>query len=240
MRLYPNMASSESGEPVKQRIDFEAGFSLIELALVMAVVALLIGGLLVPLTMQIEQQKIRETQKAMEEIKEALVGYAIIHGSFPCPTTQADPENTNYGVADNTCITPSAEGYIPWKTLGVAETDAWGIKRAATTSPWIGYWRYRVDSNFSNAGTPFTLTTGFADNLAVQDSSGKQLTTTTERPVAIIFSTGKDTTANGENQPTPFNGVYQSDVPSQTFDDMVVWLSRPTIFNRMVAAGRLP
>jgi len=218
----------------------QKGFSLIELAIVLVVVALLLGGLLVPLTMQIEQQKTRETQKAMEEIKEALIGYAIIHGSLPCPTTQADPANVNYGAADPTCATPSSEGYLPWKTLGVAEMDGWGIKRTSTTSPWIGYWRYRVDSNFSNSAVPFTLNTAFAANLAIQNSAGNQLTTTTERPVAIVFSTGKDTAANGENQPTSFNDVYQSDVPSPTFDDMLVWLSRPTLFNRMVAAGRLP
>ncbi len=63
----------------------QKGFSLIELAIVLVVVALLIGGLLVPLSMQIEQQRIRDTQKTLEEIKEALVGFAIANGRLPRP-----------------------------------------------------------------------------------------------------------------------------------------------------------
>ena len=56
---------------------------MIELALVLVVVALLMGGLLVPLSMQIEQQKSHETLKAMEEIKESLLGYALTHIALP-------------------------------------------------------------------------------------------------------------------------------------------------------------
>jgi hypothetical protein len=35
-------------------------------------------------------------------------------------------------------------------------------------------------------------------------------------------------------------GVYQSDVPGPNFDDILIWISRPILFNRMVAAGKLP
>jgi len=216
-----------------------AGFTLVEMAIVLVIVGLLLGGLLMPLSAQVEQRRIGETQKSLDEIKEALIGYVIIHGSFPCPTTQTDPANANYGAPDPTCTSPTAEGYIPWKTLGVAETDAWGIKRTTVASPWIGYWRYRVDRNFSSA---FTLTTGFSgDALSVQDSAGNPLTTTTERPVAIIFSTGKNTTADGQNASyETTSGIYQSDVPISTFDDITIWISRPVLFNRMVSAQKLP
>ena len=49
------------------------GFSLIEMAFVLVIVTLLLGGLLVPFSTQVEQKRIAETQKAMEEIKEALL-----------------------------------------------------------------------------------------------------------------------------------------------------------------------
>ncbi len=216
-----------------------SGFTLVEMAVVLVIVGLLLGGLLMPLSAQIERQRIRATQDALDEIREALIGYAIIHGAFPCPTTQGDPADANYGAPDPLCAAPVAEGYLPWKTLGVAETDAWGIKRSVAASPWIGYWRYRVDRNFSTA---FTLDTGFsADALKIQDSAENSLTTTTERPVAIIFSTGKNTIPDGQNASyETTDGIYQSDVPSATFDDITVWISRPVLFNRMVSAQRLP
>ncbi len=216
------------------------GFSLVEMAIVLTIVALLLGGLLPTISSQIEQGRRAETRKQLDEIQQALVGYAIINGRLPCPTTTADPSNVNYGVADASCSgTVAAEGYLPWKTLGVAETDAWGSKRGSSGAAWIGYWRYRVDRNFSSN---FSLITGFsADALLIQDTSGSSVTTTTERPVAIIYSTGANITADGQNSSYEgTSGIYQSDGISSTFDDMLIWVARPPLFNRMVSAGKLP
>jgi prepilin-type N-terminal cleavage/methylation domain-containing protein len=224
----------------------DRGFSLIEMAIVLFIVALLLGGLLPTVSSQIEQQRTNETRKQMDDIRNALFGYAIINGYLPCPTTTTDPANANYGSTDAVC-SAAVEGYLPWKTLGVPETDAWGSKRNSATDPWIGYWRYRVDRNF--AGAAFTLNTGFGncpgtttlDCLVIQDSAGKTLTNTTERPVAIVYSTGQNVTQNGQNAIyEPASGVYQSDVMSPTFDDMLIWISRPQLINRMVSAGKLP
>lgn len=218
-----------------------AGFTLVEMAIVLAIVALLLGGLIPTISSQMERQRRNETRTQMDEIKQALNGYAIINGTLPCPTTTADPSNANYGVADATCPLAGAasDGYLPWKTLGVAETDAWGSKRNSTGDPWTGYWRYRVDRNFA---TTFTLGAVFsADALVIKDSNGNNLTTTTERPIAIVFSTGPNVSADAQNASfEPTGGIYQSDAPSPAFDDMVIWISRPQLFNRMVMAGKLP
>ena len=223
------------------------GFSLIEMAIVLFIVALLLGGLLPTASSQIEQQRRNDTRKQLDDIRNALFGYAIINGFLPCPSTMLDPANANYGSADASCSANAvAEGYLPWKTLGVTETDAWGSKRNNIGDPWTGYWRYRVDRNF--AGIAFTLGTGFGtcpgatlDCLVIQDSAGNTLTNSTERPVAIVFSTGQNVTPNGQNSSfEPANAIYQSDVPNPTFDDILIWISRPQLFNRMVAAGKLP
>lgn len=218
------------------------GFSLIEMAIVLFIVALLLGGLLPTVSSQIEQQRRSETQKQLAEIQQALQGFAIINGRLPCPTTITNPATAGYGEEAASCAAnPAAEGYLPWKTLGVAEIDAWGSKRSSNGDPWTGYWRYRVDRIYASA---FTLTTGFsADALTVRDNVGANLTTTTERPIAIIFSTGKNLSADGQNANSSFeptSGIYQSDVPSPTFDDLLIWISRPQLFNRMVTAGKLP
>jgi len=213
-----------------------SGFTLVEMAIVLAVVALLLGGLLPTISSQMEQAQRKETRSSLSEIQQALLGYAIIYGQLPCPTSITDPADEDYGISPPTCnVAPTTEGYLPWKTLGVSEVDGWGVKRNAETDLWIGYWRYRLDRNFS---TQFNLSTGFEDTLDIKDNALNYITTKTEPPVAIVFSTGKDLTENGENE--VFNNTYQSDNPSTTFDDMLIWVSRPQLFNRMVSAGKLP
>ncbi len=221
----------------------ELGFSLIELAVVMFIVVLLLGSLLVPLTTQVEQRKVTETQKSLEAIREALLGFAIINGRLPCPDTDTNPAAAGYGEEEATCTAPTAEGYLPWKTLGVPSMDAFGITRTAAGSPRIGDWRYRVHRNFSSSSAPFTLTSSVTstDNLSVRDSSNNLISSGTERPVAIVYSAGPNTTPDGQNASYEANsGIYQADVPSPTFDDILIWISRPILMNRMVTAGKLP
>lgn len=64
----------------------QQGFSLIELAIVLVIVTLLIGGLAVPLSAQIQARRIGETNKTLEEAREAVIGYAMSHTVSP-PTT---------------------------------------------------------------------------------------------------------------------------------------------------------
>lgn len=221
----------------------ERGFTLLEMAVVLVIVGLMLGGLLVPLSTQMDQKNYSETKQDLTEIRNALLGFAILYGRLPCPTTTTDPANAAYGIEDASCSSAStAEGYLPWKTLGVSEVDSWGSKRKVATDPWTGYWRYRVDRNFSNQAVLPSLTTGFsADALMVQNSAGNALLSTAERPVAVVFSTGKDKAANGENADFEVaSGLYESDALSSTFDDVLVFISRPILMNRLVESGKLP
>lgn len=222
----------------------EKGFSLIEVAVVLFILVLLLGSILIPLQTQVEQRKISDTQKSLEAIKEALIGFAILYGRLPCPDTDTNPAAAGYGEEEASCTAPTAEGYLPWKTLGVAPMDAFGITRTAAASPRNGDWRYRVHRNFSVA---FNLTTspnnnpGTSDYLSVRDSANNLISSGTERPVAIVYSAGPNLTPDGQNASyEATSGTYQADVPSPTFDDILIWISRPILINRMVAAGRLP
>lgn len=221
----------------------QTGFSLVELAMVLFIISLVLGGLLVPLASQLEVRQRSVTLDGLERIKESLIGFAMINGRLPCPTTETDPSNANYGREDTVCSAPTAEGYLPWMDLGVDEYDPWGTARLASTDPMYGRWRYRVDRRFSCDASPCTdtqmaLADVWQDNLDVQDENGNALTSTSEPPVAIIYSTGENQTADGAN--ATWDTTYQGGAATSSFDDIVVWVTRPLLFSRMVAAGTLP
>jgi prepilin-type N-terminal cleavage/methylation domain-containing protein len=105
------------------------GFTLIEIAIVLVIVGLLLGGLLMPLATQVETQRRTETQKALKEINEAIIGFALANGRLPCPANPATPTGTvNAGVERlaATACAGNVRGVVPWVTLGVSELDAWG------------------------------------------------------------------------------------------------------------------
>lgn len=222
----------------------ENGFTLVELAIVMVIVALLLGGIMSTLSTQRDIANTRETQKRLSEIHDALLGFAAANGRLPCPDTDTDPTAAGYGLEEASCSTSlTEEGYLPWKTLGVSATDAWGSQRTNAADPRIGDWRYRVDRNFSpTAPAKITLSTGFsADSLTVKDDLGNNLTSTSERPVAIVFSAGPNGVTDGGNATfEPTSGIYQAGIRSPSFDDVVIWIGRPILFNRMIAAGWPP
>ena len=68
------------------------GFTLVELAVVIAIIALLLGALLVPLATQHQLRKNKEAERELREIKEALIGFAIANGRLPWPDIDFLPD----------------------------------------------------------------------------------------------------------------------------------------------------
>ena len=245
------------------------GFTLIEMAVAVFIIALLLGSILVPLTTQVEQRQISDTQKTLDQIKEALVGFAITKEYLPCPDKTAGippflPNDTpNDGIEDfnaaGDCI--NTEGNIPWATLGIAHSDAWGNR-----------FRYRVAQNFAQHVTPFTLATQSTLEVCTTvvavspppDLCSGRLTTSGDGPPAVIMTHGRNGylafgATTGAVNPCPPPGCSGDEIvngngdarfvsrtqtsaesPAGEFDDIVVWLSKDILFHRMVAAGKLP
>lgn len=234
------------------------GFTLIELAVVLMIVGLLLGGLLVPLSAQMEQRNISDTQKALSDIKEAIIGYALANGQLPCPADATIATGqANAGIARTPpCTGANSTGVLPWATLGVNETDAWGNR-----------FTYRVTSDFADAiasptyggCTPSPLPTQASfglcsvGNLNVMSAASGGVTIAGGVP-AVIISHGKHSagawtpqgtqlTASSdpdENENSNGNSTFVSHTPTTSFDDLVVWISPNILMNRMVTAGKLP
>ncbi len=117
------------------------GFTLVELSIAFIIIVLLLAGAMIPLTTQIELRGIADTQRSMEQVREAIIGFAQANGRLPCPapgnlaagTANAGVEALNGGMPNRTCA--AAFGVVPWATLGVPETDSWGRRFSYGVSP---------------------------------------------------------------------------------------------------------
>src|SRR5262245_6138866 len=61
------------------------GFTLVEMAIAIVLIALLLGSLLVPLQTQVETRRFDDTRRILEQAREALLSYVVAYGYFPCP-----------------------------------------------------------------------------------------------------------------------------------------------------------
>ncbi|HTJ97072.1 MAG TPA: prepilin-type N-terminal cleavage/methylation domain-containing protein, partial [Rhodocyclaceae bacterium] len=226
------------------------GFTLVELAVVLFIISLLLGGLIISLPAQLDQKNNAETRQLLNDSKEALIGFAMTHSAtdgslkpyLPCPDTDNDgKENRDAGGG---CT--SQEGNLPWADLGLGQTDPWG-----------NHLRYRVSSSFAKSDVGFSLATsptlkvcdvapapsctGVATSLpAIVLSHGKNgLGAINQSGAANSSPSGPDEAANADSDDT-FVMHLPSDATGNTFDDIVVWLPSATLFNRMVTAGKLP
>ena len=78
-------------------------------------------------------------------------------------------------------------------------------------------------------------------------------TTLSSKAIAVIYSVGPNAAIGGSStdeaqNPNPNGGSadrifvshYRSDVSGSQFDDLVIWIGTSVLFNRMIAAGKLP
>ena len=222
----------------------QRGFTLVEMAVVLVILGLFLGGLILPLSAQMEQRDRTITLKTLGEVREALIGYALSNRYLPCPDSKAIPDGIEDTRVAGAC--PQPEGTLPWQTLGVERTDAW-----------THYLHYRVTPAFSNNATLFSLSSTGA--ISVNSDTG-ELTT---NAVAVILSYGSNgfgakstlqaspdndmqaPTGTDELENTDLDATFISHTPTpqgsaNEFDDMLAWLPQSLLLNRMVLAEQLP
>lgn len=226
------------------------------MAIVLAIVGLLLGGLIPTLSAQMESQRINETRKQLDEIQQALIGYAIINGRLPCPASSASngvesPIGT--GICDH-----SYDGYVPAATLGISGTDSsgfavdsWGNRIRYAVTPWSSNVYTTTNgmattgiSNLSPSGTPYLQVCSTASSDGSKCSVANTALASSPGVPVVIYSSGKSGGAGGTGADEVENAdndrVFVSHTPTSDFDDLVIWLSPNILINRMVAAGKLP
>ena len=190
------------------------GFTLIEVAIVLVIIALAIVASVAPLATQIERSRIAETKTTISDVIEALYGHAAAFGRLPCPAMPATAP-ADYGVerpiGGGQCTRYS--GFVPGRTLGIQGAynddglllDAWGNPIRYTVSQTDSGGDVNTPDVTSIAGTGqneirnTTMATVAAnDHLFICDgASGNNNDCDTANPiaqnaVAVVLSLGKD------------------------------------------------
>ena len=113
------------------------GFTLVELSVALVIVGLLLAAAMIPLSAQVDLRNIADTRRSLEQIKDAVIGFAQANGRLPCPATGTIATGAaGAGVESVSSSACSASfGVLPWATLGVSETDAWGRRYSYAIAP---------------------------------------------------------------------------------------------------------
>jgi len=227
-----------------------AGFTLVEMAIVMIIVMVLMGGMIATLSGQMDIRNQTQTEQTLADIREAILGFAVTQGRLPCPAYATGEESRPSAVCDH-----YFDGYVPGITLGLTPTDSAGY----VLDGWNQRIRYSVTSAGGNVFTTNITLAAPAQYLSVCSratgitGTGASATCTvatklTDNAIAVIYSIGKNGGygGTGTDEAANLNGdaAFVSHNPAATagneYDDLVIWLSPYTLYSRMIAAGRLP
>lgn len=191
------------------------GFTLVEIAIAVFIIALLLGSILVPLTTQVENRNVDNTQRILDQAREALLGFAAANGYFPCPAsaTSFGQEATGFNHATGAATTCPAtvgiagvnnmyHGFFPSAALGFTPVDSSGFAIDAWGLSPYNRIRYAVSAVTVNGITqPLTRINGMR-NAGMANISGANL--------LYVCSSGDGVVAGtncGPQPPTPPNAV---------------------------------
>lgn len=129
----PSVSFVEGGLACAKKLP--RGFALVELAIAIVIMSLLLGGGLLALNSQTENQRINNTRRNLDVVKVALENFIAREGRLPCPA-RADlpPSDAAYGVEAPRATGPANctgtiatgtgfKGIVPWVTLGLNGSD---------------------------------------------------------------------------------------------------------------------
>lgn len=220
------------------------GFNLVELAIVLAVIALFMGGAINTYTRWFEKQQYEQAISDIEIIKKAIIGYAMTNGYLPCPDiSNAIDGNEARGVGGACEALGGNDPLVPFNTLGLKQVDPWGV-----------IYFYRAHSDYTDSNNLFEL-----DN-----TNGLNIDDGNDIPIAnnvafVVYSLGPDqgrrfTIEQEENRdfsnqtfskPLTFLPYSNNSTPADNsddtgYDDVFSWVSTNVLKYHLVEADQLP
>jgi prepilin-type N-terminal cleavage/methylation domain-containing protein len=244
------------------------GFTLIELAIALAVAAMFVVTLAIPLAAQLQLRRADEARRQLEEARDVVLGFAAAHGRLPCPATEASRGEEAFapggGVANGACA-DFHSGLLPGAALGMSPLDADGFMR----DPWAGAAnrvRYAVHAGQVNGianaltranGMQQATLTGLGDaasylyicaagDTAGPGGCGPAANQLTRKAAFVLLSLGPNAhtpPAAGNDEARNLDGdasFVAREAAASGFDDVVHWASIHLVIHRLLAAGRLP
>ena len=133
----------------------QSGFTLVEIAIVLLIVGILLGYTVALFPRQQELKQYRAVERQMDQVIEAIIGFAQVNGRLPCP---AQPDAA--GIEDTALVgidivgCNNYGGFVPVNTLGL---DGRFNADSLLIDPWGNPYRYYVtDADFQPrpVGTP--------------------------------------------------------------------------------------
>ena len=253
---------SPSAKTLGKRVT--AGFSLIEMAMVLLIVGLVLNGLFVSLGQSELNRRRSQTNAEMEQIAEAIYGFAQANGRLPCPatTTSAGDELPVYASPGGICT--QYRGFVPGVRLGLQGSyNSQGLIQ----DPWGNPYRYVVAQKLIGANTSvlttstllkqwFNGTTPTGNWICVSDAVDCGATVYANNIPALIYSMGADwqttssalqaenigatVAAYAQANDHEFVDAPYSEDDTLYYDDQMVWLSPSILNSRLIDAGKLP
>ncbi len=102
--------------------DGQQGFTLIEMAIVLAIMGLLIGMLAPVLGGISENNRAEATSMRLNAIDDAMVVFLRLNGRLPCP---AAPDGDPLGLERSACsVDADNDGIVPFRSLGLSQAEA--------------------------------------------------------------------------------------------------------------------
>jgi prepilin-type N-terminal cleavage/methylation domain-containing protein len=121
-------------EPGAARRPRTRGFTLVEVAVSLVLLALASGTVVAVLRQQVEQRKMAETDAILSSARDALLAFVTTYGYLPCPAIGASNgvesvASVTGPVPIRTCTVES--GFLPAVTLGISHLDERGLLESA-------------------------------------------------------------------------------------------------------------
>jgi prepilin-type N-terminal cleavage/methylation domain-containing protein len=100
------------------------GFTLIEVAISMVILGLVMTGLVVSLTQQLQQRRLLDTRTTLTQANDALIAFVTANARLPCPAIVGS-NGLEATMAPGICT--AAGGFLPAVTLGLPNLDGNGL-----------------------------------------------------------------------------------------------------------------